>query len=132
MSDHHLHQRGSSRRSDQGSVTAEAAIVLPLVAAFALVLVWMISVGIAQVQVVDAARDAARALARGDDEAVARQVADRTAPDHATMSSSRTGDTVTVTVSSRRDAPSWLLVPLPDITLDATATVQLEERSEAP
>lgn len=127
-----LRHRGSSRRRDDGSVTAEAAIVLPLVAAFALVLVWMISVGIAQVQVVDAARDAARALARGDDEAIAVQVAERTAPDHAMVSSSRTGDTVTVTVSSHQDAPGWLLVPLPDITLDSTATVQLEDRSEAP
>ncbi|MEJ7689539.1 MAG: TadE family type IV pilus minor pilin [Nocardioidaceae bacterium] len=131
MSDH-LHQQCSNRRNDQGTVTAEAAIVLPLVAAFALVLVWMISVGIAQVQVVDAARDAARALARGDDEAAAMQAADRTAPGHAVVSSSRTGDTVTVTVSSHQDAPSWLLVPLPDLTLDATATVELEERSETP
>ncbi len=127
-----LEHRGSGRRNDDGSVTAEAAIVLPLVAAFALVLVWMIAVGIAQVRVVDAARDAARALARGDDEAVALHVADRTAPDHSTVSSSRTGDTVTVTVSSHQDAPGWLLVPLPDLTLDATATVELEEPSDAP
>lgn len=127
-----LPYRRPSRRSDDGSVTAEAAIVLPLIAAFALVLVWMIAVGIAQVQVVDAARDAARALARGDDEAAAVEAADRTAPDRATVSSSRTGDTVTVTVSSHQEAPSWLLVPLPDVTLDATATVQLEERDEAP
>ncbi|MBA2773277.1 MAG: pilus assembly protein [Nocardioidaceae bacterium] len=129
MSDQRHHGQ-LGRRNDDGSVTAEAAVVLPLVAAFALVLVWMISVGIAQVQVVDAARDAARALARGDDEAVALHVAERTAPDHATVASSRSGGTVTVTVSSHQDAPAWLLVPLPDITLESRATVDTEDRSD--
>ncbi|MBA2700059.1 MAG: pilus assembly protein [Nocardioidaceae bacterium] len=114
-------------RRDDGTVTAEAAIVLPLVTAFALVLVWMISVGVAQVRVVDAARDAARALARGDEESAATQAAHRTAPAQATVTTDESGGTVTVTVTSHQEAPRWLLVPLPGITVDASATVQLEE-----
>ena len=61
-------------------MTAEAAIVVPIMAAFALALVWLITLGIAQVRAVDAARDAAREMARGDDAAAAVSAARRTAP----------------------------------------------------
>lgn len=115
------------RRSQGGSVTAEAAVVLPLVAAFAMALIWMISVGVTQVRVVDAARDAARALSRGDAEAAAVQVARRTAPADADVAVSRTTDTVTVKVSATQLSPGWLLVPLPGITVTSSSTVQQEE-----
>lgn len=114
-------------RSDQGSVTAEAAVVLPIVAAFVLVLVWMMSVGIAQVQVVDAARDAARGLARGDDRATAVSAARRAAPAHADIQVSYDAETVTVAVLSDQRGPGWLFIPLPAVTLHAESTVEVED-----
>ena len=44
-------------------------------------LVWLLSVGAAQVRTVDAARETARAVARGDDEGAAVAVGERVAPE---------------------------------------------------
>ena len=46
-------------------------MVLPLLVAVTLGLVWLLAVGAAQVRTVDAARETARALARGDEESAA-------------------------------------------------------------
>ena len=62
---------GTRVRSARGAATAELAMVLPLLVAVSIGLVWLLAVGAAQVRVVDAARETARALARGDDEATA-------------------------------------------------------------
>lgn len=113
-------------RCEKGSVTAEAAVVLPIVAAFALVLVWMVSIGIAQVQVVDAARDAARGLARGDDRSAAISAARRAAPTYADIQVSYEDETVTVAVSSDQRGPGWLFIPLPAVTLHAESTTEVE------
>ena len=56
-------------RDTRGAATAELAMVLPLLVAVSLGLVWLLAVGAAQVRAVDAARETARALARGDDQA---------------------------------------------------------------
>lgn len=117
------------RRSCAGMVTAEAAAVLPLVTAFSLVLVWMVSLGIAQVRVVDAARDAARSVARGDDDAAASAAARRTVGGDATVEIERNGRTVRVTVTDEASAPGWLLVPLPSVTLHASSEVEDEDAS---
>ncbi|MDQ3486021.1 MAG: pilus assembly protein [Actinomycetota bacterium] len=108
-------------------MTAEAAVVLPIVAAFALALVWMVSVGIAQIQVVDAARDAARGAARGDDRESAVAAARRAAPRNADIDVSFTADTVHVSVTSEQAGPGWLLVPLPVLTVRAESTVEVED-----
>ncbi|MGI8433516.1 MAG: TadE family type IV pilus minor pilin [Nocardioidaceae bacterium] len=110
-----------------GTVTAESAVVLPLVAAFALALIWMVTIGLAKVQTVDAARDAARALARGDDRGAAVAAAELSAPAGARVSVDQSGSTVSVTVSADADAPSWLLVALPTRQISSTATVQVED-----
>ena len=61
-------------RDDSGAATAELAMALPLLLAVTVGLVWLLSVAAAQLRVVDAARESARAAARGDstEEAVAR------------------------------------------------------------
>lgn len=113
-------------RAGRGMVTAEAALVLPLVALFALALVWLVSVGIDQVRVVDAARDAARALARGDGDAAASQAARRTAGFGAIVVIRRNSSVVSVTVSQRASAPDWLLVPLPAVLVTSQSSVEVE------
>ncbi len=118
---------GPGMRSQRGTVTAESALVLPLVAAFAMALVWMVSVAIEQVQTVDAARDAARALARGDDAGVVDEQALRTAPAGSSVDISHSGGLVTVSVSVVATPPGWLLVPLPGVTVGSRSTVQVED-----
>jgi hypothetical protein len=107
-------------------VTAEAAVVLPVVALFALGMLWMIGLGVAQVQLVDAARDTARSVARGDSAAVARAYGVRSAPSGSSIRLANTGDSVRVTVRARVQAPGWLLLPLPTVTLQAAATAPSE------
>lgn len=113
--------------AERGTVTAESALVLPIIAFFVLALLWMLAIGIAKVQTVDAARDAARAMARGDGSAAAIEVAQRSAPTGAHISVAANGsDRVTVTVTVRAEAPGWLLVPLPAVSIGSTATTPVE------
>jgi hypothetical protein len=119
-------QRRGWRRHDDGYVTAESAVVLPVVALFALGMLWMIGLGVTQVRLVDAARDAARSLARGDAAAVARAYGARSAPAGSSVRLAEVGDSVTVTVRDQVKAPGWLLLPLPSVTLQATATAPSE------
>lgn len=51
---------------DRGSVTAEAAMVIPVLLLFALALVWALMAAAAQIRCVDAARTGARAAARSN------------------------------------------------------------------
>ncbi|HEY7043310.1 MAG TPA: TadE family type IV pilus minor pilin [Nocardioidaceae bacterium] len=117
---------GAAERSAHGSVTAEAAIVLPIMAAFALTLIWMISVGIAQIQAVDAARDAAREIARGGDVDAATARARVTAPADARVDIDRSAGEAVVTVSFTAKPPRWLFVPLPPVGISASSSVEVE------
>ncbi len=57
------------RRADErGAVTAELAMVLPLLVIVTAALAWLLGVGADQLRIVDATREVARALARGDDQ----------------------------------------------------------------
>lgn len=116
-----------SDRSEAGTVTAEAAMTLPLMVAFVLVLVWMLSAVTAQIRVVDAARDAARAVARGDETSQAVAAAVATAPEGASVDVSRGSGLATVTVRVEAEPPGWLLVPLPSVPLESSAVVGIEE-----
>lgn len=62
-------------------VTAETAVVIPVLVALTVILVWIVALGIAQVRLVDAAREAARMAARGDPESKAVSMAERIAPE---------------------------------------------------
>jgi hypothetical protein len=107
-------------------VTAETAVVLPIVAAFVLVLLWLISTLVTEVRLVDAARDAARGLARGDDEAAVRARLADTGPAGTQLTVVHDGADVTAGVSVSAEPPGWLLVPLPAIALHASASTQAE------
>jgi Flp pilus assembly protein TadG len=114
-------------RHDRGAATAELAMVLPLLVAVCLGLVWLLAVGAGQVRAVDAARETARALARGDDQetAVARGL--RVAPAGSRIEVSRGGGEVRVTVTGRVQGPGGLLARMPAPGLHAQAVAADEE-----
>jgi Flp pilus assembly protein TadG len=98
--------------SDQrGMVTAETAVLAPVVASCLALGVWIVGLGHLQVQLVDAARDTARLVARGEsaDDAIGR--VRRSAPEGTAFDVHKDGEFVTVRVSRRSPAPlpglSW-------------------------
>lgn len=56
-------------------VTAETAVVAPFVVAALIGAVWLASLGTAQARATDAAREAARSIARGESEVIATTAA---------------------------------------------------------
>ena len=114
-------------RQDRGAATAELALGIPLLVALTAGLVWMLAVGAAQVQVIDASREAARAVARGDDVAAAEATALAIAPDDAHVRIERGDDRVVVTTSARVTGPGGLLASLPGVTVSADAIALVEE-----
>jgi len=82
-------------------VTAEAAVVLPVLVMFAMALVWGLLVVAAQIQCVDAARSGARAAARQDPADAVVRVTRDTAPRDARITVSREGDQVHVVVVAK-------------------------------
>jgi Flp pilus assembly protein TadG len=114
-------------RRDRGAATAELALGIPLLVALTAGLVWMLAVGAAQVRVVDASREAARAVARGDDVTAAEAVAERIAPSGARVGIEVGADRVVVTTSARVSGPGGLLAALPGVTVTAQAVALVEE-----
>lgn len=93
--------RGPGRGSDRGFVTAESAVVLPVLVMFAMALVWGLLVVAAQIQCVDAARTGARAAARQDPVDAVIEVTREAAPRGATVTAGREGDEVRVVVVAK-------------------------------
>ncbi|MFI7350129.1 TadE family type IV pilus minor pilin [Streptomyces sp. NPDC049936] len=91
-------RRGCGRRSDGGFVTAETAVVLPVLVVFAMALVWGLLVVAAQIQCVDAARTGARAAARQDPDGAVVELAREAAPRGARVTVAREAGLVRVTV----------------------------------
>jgi Flp pilus assembly protein TadG len=110
-------------RGESGMVTAETAVVLPVLLLVLAGAVAAVTVVGAQLRCVDAAREAARAAARGDSEAQVIAIAGRAAPDGARATVSGSGDEVTVSVSATV-APLGLL-PL-HVSLSAEAVALRE------
>ncbi|WP_373428795.1 TadE family type IV pilus minor pilin [Streptomyces rishiriensis] len=86
---------------DRGFVTAESAVVLPVLVVFATALVWGLLAMAAQIQCVDAARTGARAAARQDPADAVLEVTRATAPRGAEVTISREGDHVRVVVVAK-------------------------------
>jgi Flp pilus assembly protein TadG len=114
-------------RSARGAATAELAMVLPLLVAVSIGLVWLLAVGAAQVRAVDAARETARALARGDDQATAVERGLTVAPEGSHVAVSRAGGEVRVTVTGRVEGPGGLFAHLPSPRLRAEAVAADED-----
>ena len=121
-------RRGS--RGEEGAVTAELALGLPLLVALTAGLVWMLAIGAAQVRVVDASREAARTVARGDDRSTAVSIARRIAPEGARVSVAVGGGEVRVTTTARVTGPGGLLASLPGVSVSADAVAVLDRLQE--
>ena len=113
------------RRDQRGAATAELALAIPLLVSMTLGLVWLLSVGATQVRMVDAAREAARASARGDPagEAVAR--GEQVAPGATVTVVTRDGRVV-ATATGSVGPPGGLLGFLPAVSLRAQAVTAVE------
>ncbi|MER7188902.1 TadE family type IV pilus minor pilin [Streptomyces flaveolus] len=116
-----VHGREVRRRADGGFVTAETAVVLPVLVVFAMALVWALLAVAAQIQCVDAARTGARAAARQDSADAVVQVAREAAPNGARVTVAREADRVRVVVV----AASPILDGLPfEVREEAVASVE--------
>jgi Flp pilus assembly protein TadG len=104
-------------------VTAETAVVLPVLLLVLALAVAAVTVVGAQLRCVDAAREAARAAARGDAREAVLTAARRAAPDGASTQVTTRGDDVRVRVSVRA-APLGIL-PL-RVQVGAEALAQRE------
>ncbi|MEU0133780.1 TadE family type IV pilus minor pilin [Streptomyces sp. NPDC006296] len=110
------------REGDRGAVTAEAAMALTVLVAFAFVLVWALVAAADQIRCVDAARAGARAAARSEPEAAVRTVARESAPDRARVAVERTGGLWRVRVEAPTPGPGPLA-----LTLSAEAVALAED-----
>ncbi|STD15797.1 Uncharacterised protein [Dermatophilus congolensis] len=88
-----------TNRRDAGYSTAELALATPAVMILVTVVAVLLGVLMDQVRCIDAARSGARALARGDNAAVAVRLAEQTAPTGSRISVAR-GKEMRVTVTA--------------------------------
>jgi Flp pilus assembly protein TadG len=120
-------RRWLSLRADRGTVTAELAACLPVLVIVLAVAVTAVSAVAARIRLEDAAREAARAAARGDP-AAARRLAGAAAPG-AQLTLSESADAVTAFM---RAAVHPLGGYLPGLSISARAVAAVEPRAGAP
>lgn len=111
-------------RAERGMVTAELAVVAPFGLVLAFLLAWIVSLGLTQVQLTDASREAARLVGRGEPVRAAQELARRQAPPGSRVVIDRSDGRATVVVSVRRGFP--LLPHVGTRRLQATAVSSLE------
>jgi len=117
-----------SRRRDGGTATAELAVVLPVLVLLVAAGMAAVSVVLSQLQCVDAAREAARAAARGEPVGSVRLLAERAGPRGASVDIAASGEQVRVTVSARA-GPVGGLLPTFQVTATAVAVREPEPAS---
>jgi hypothetical protein len=105
--------------------------VLPGLVGVVLGLVWLLSLGVAQVRTVDAAREAARALARGDDPAVAIDRGREVGPGGTSIAVTHQGGQLSATASAEVHGPGGLFGFLPGVRLHAVAVAAEESGATA-
>ena len=118
--------RASARPADGGSVTAEAAVVLPVLLVVLAAAVAVLACVAAQLRCVDAARAAAREAARGEAPADVRAAGQRVAPADARVTLQADGDTVEVVVSAEVRPFGGVLRVLPSVSVQARAVAAVE------
>ena len=105
-------------------------MVIPLLVAVPSGWVWLLSVGAAQIQVVDAARETARAVARGDDTGAATARGRRVGPTGTQVSVSAGADEVVASASARVDGPGGIFTWMPGVTVHGEAVAATEATQE--
>lgn len=113
-------------RTERGAVSAETAAVLPVLVALVLGLVWLVSLGVAQVRLVDATREVARVAARGESETSAVAHGRRVAPEGTAFSVTTEGEVVHVTAVTAVDGPGGLFGFLPSVEIEADSVAARE------
>jgi hypothetical protein len=108
----------------RGSVTAEFAVVLPVVTLMLAAVLAAGSAAVAKLRCIDAARSAARLAARHEPVPVTLAAARSAGPAGAQVQVSATGDLVRVQVRAKVRLP---LPGRPTVELDATSVAQVEE-----
>lgn len=116
------------RWGDRGMVTAEIAVALPAVVVLLGGLIALVVAVGAQMRCIDAAREGARAAARGDPAGQVIAVATRAAPAGAQVSVAIDGEYATVTVTAATTPLGGLLGP---VAVSATASSRIEPDSNA-
>jgi len=116
---------GSAQREERGAVTAEMALALPVLISLLLLGIWSIGLVVLNIRCIDAARDVARAVARGESPEEATAIGRRTVPT-GTIVIAREASDIKVTVTAVPAHQPPLLSLLSPTTLTATATLQAE------
>jgi hypothetical protein len=117
---------------DRGSVTAETAVLLPVLVVVLAAAVWVLACLAAQLECVDAARAAARAAARGEAPPAVRATAHRLGPDGAVVVQSRGHGLVEVLVRAEVRPFGGVLRALPSVPVSGRATAAVEPAAGAP
>lgn len=107
-------------------VTAEIAAAFPSLVVALLMAVWGVTIAAGHLRCTDAAREAARAVARGEDLAVVRDVATEAAPRGADVVVHESAGTVEVRVSARMTMPGPLGDTLPAPTVSGSSVALAE------
>lgn len=115
-----------TRRRDDGMVTAELMTVAPFGVALAFLLLWIVSLGLTQVRLSDAARESARMVARGESTRAATDMARRHAPGSASVEVTTTDGEVTVTVRTRSRMPVPFFAGIGSRSLESTSVAAQE------
>lgn len=113
-------------RSDSGAVTAEAAFGIGILVLIALGLAWMVSLGVVAVRAQDAAREAVRALVRGEAAPAAVALAEQVATSGSTVTTSTEGRLVRVTVRSPVRGPGGIFGFIGPVVLSGQAAGVVE------
>lgn len=119
------HSRAGWRREERGAVTAEMAFALPVLISVLLLGMWSIGLVVLNIRCIDAARDVARAVARGESVDQAKAIGHHTVS-AGTITITRDGSDIHVTVSTPPTHNPPLLTFITPTRLTATAIVQAE------
>ncbi len=107
-------------------VTAELATITPFAVAFTFLLLWVVSLGLTQIRITDASREAARMVARGESVQDATDLARKHAPDGAKVSVDSESGTVTVTVRARSRMPMPFFSSVGSREMDSASVAAVE------
>jgi len=108
-------------------VSAETAVVLPVLVAVVLGLTWLVALAVTQIRVVDAARETARAAARDDPAEVAVASGRKVAPHGARITLAEEDRAVRVRVTAEVTGPGGVFAFLPGVELEAEAVAAREQ-----